>query len=145
MNNITEFGTQPGIAEEAAPSSPWPPPRVRFGAGALCFNQGAVNALARAERVTIYVNDNGQMLIVRPSEGNDVPGAEWVHRTGACVRPKAILSSPFVQGLYARMGWRQECEYRAAGTAIQTHTGPILLFALHDTEAVARRKYAPRL
>ena len=145
MNNITEFGTQPGIAEEAAPSYPWPPPRVRFGAGALCFNQGAVNALARAERVTIYVNDNGQMLIVRPSEGNDVPGAEWVHRTGACVRPKAILSSPFVQGLYARMGWRQECDYRAAGTAIQTHTGPILLFALHDTEAVARRKYAPRL
>ena len=129
MNNSTEFGTQPGIAEEAAPSSPWPPPRVRFGAGALCFNQGAVNALARAERVTIYVNDNGQMLIVRPSEGNDVPGAEWVHRTGACVRPKAILSSPFVQGLYARMGWRQECDYRAAGTAIQTHTGPILLFA----------------
>ena len=35
MNNSTEFGTQPGIAEEAAPSSPWPPPRVRFGAGAL--------------------------------------------------------------------------------------------------------------
>ena len=104
-----------------------------------------MNALARAERVTIYVNDNGQMLIVRPSEGNDVPGAEWVHRTGACVRPKAILSSPFVQGLYARMGWRQECDYRAAGTAIQTHTGPILLFALHDTEVVARRKCAPRL
>ena len=145
MNNSTEFGTQPRIAEEAAPSYPWPPPRVRFGAGALCFNQGAVNALARAERVTIYVNDNGQMLIVRPSEGNNVPGAEWVHRTGACVRPKAILSSPFVQGLYARMGWRQECDYRAAGTAIQTHTGPILLFALHDTEVVARRKYAPRL
>lgn len=74
MNNITEFGTQPGIAEEAAPSYPWPPPRVRFGAGALCFNQGAVNALARAERVTIYVNDNGQMLIVRPSEGTTFPG-----------------------------------------------------------------------
>ena len=37
MNNITEFGTQPRIAEEAAPSYPWPPPRVRFGAGALCF------------------------------------------------------------------------------------------------------------
>ena len=85
------------------------------------------------------------MLIVRPSEGNDVPGAKWVRRTGACVRPKAIPSSPFVQGLYARMGWRQECDYRAAGTAIQTHTGPILLFALHDTEVVARRKYAPRL
>lgn len=44
-----------------------------------------------------------------------------------------------------RGGLAQEYDYRAAGTAIQTHTGPILLFALHDTEAVARRKCAPRL
>lgn len=68
--------------EEAAAVFPLPPPRCAWRRRPL-FNQGAVNALARAERVTIYVNDNGQMLIVRPSEGNDVPRGRVGPQDGA--------------------------------------------------------------
>ena len=66
MNNSTEFGTQPGIAEEAAPSSPWPPPRVRFGAGALCFNPVSyTHLLPYAMRVYIRSRDDANHVACR--------------------------------------------------------------------------------
>lgn len=113
-------------------------PNVRFSNSSFRFNQAAVNALEQTDKVSILINEGEKMLIVCPASENDAHSSRWAGRSNPNeqIRPRTIASSAFVKQLYQAMQWQSDYDYRIHGTAVQTQTGPMLLFALGNTETI---------